>query len=238
MLFSATMPKAVTHLAKSVLVNPKRVEVTPVSSTADLVDDKVLFVERDNKRTLLLEVLRKKDVERVLVFTRTKHRANRLSSELNGKRIRAEAIHGNKTQGARQRALKAFSSGRVRVLVATDIVSRGIDIAGISHVINYELPDEPESYVHRIGRTARGGQAGIALSLCDREDTSQLADIEKLLKRTVSVCEDHSHHAADIAERHARTRSKKSRVPRKRGGRGFRPRSSRQRSSRARAAAQ
>ena len=169
----------------------------------------MLFVTRQNKRALLLDVLKSREVTRAIVFTRTKHCANRLAKQLNAKKVRAEAIHGNKSQNARQRALQSFSSGRVKVLVATDIVSRGIDVTGVSHVINYELPNEPESYVHRIGRTARAGNSGIALSFCDKEEAEYLAGIEKLLKRNITVCEDHAHHADDIAEYHSLLRLKK-----------------------------
>ena len=247
LLFSATMPKEVAHLADSILSNPKKVQVAPVSSTAELIDDQVLFVERSNKRSLLLEVLQKDDVERALVFTRTKHRANRLSRQLNGKSITSEAIHGNKSQNARQRALKEFSAGRTKILVATDIVARGIDVAGISHVINYELPNEPASYVHRIGRTARAGTSGVALSFCDRDESEYLADIEKLLKRKVAVFSEHSHHSVEIAELHEEAEARKNRgqragtrkspAPRSRGRRNSRRRPpSRRRNSHARAA--
>jgi ATP-dependent RNA helicase RhlE len=216
LLFSATMPEEVAHLADSVLSNPRKIQVNPACSTAELIDDRVLFVEREKKNALLLEVLSKKEAQRVLVFTRTKHRANRLALQLNDKRIRAEAIHGNKAQNARQRALADFSSGKVRVLVATDIVSRGIDVESISHVINYELPNEPESYVHRIGRTARAGSSGIALSFCDREELEYLSGIEKLLQRRVVVFDDHSHHVAEIAASHEQAQNKKTQASRAR----------------------
>ncbi|MDD2941698.1 MAG: DEAD/DEAH box helicase [bacterium] len=203
LFFSATMPNEVAGLANSMLSNPIKVEVNPVSSTAERIDDQVLFVESTKKSSLLLEILREHDIERALVFTRTKHRANRLAKELNEKRVRADAIHGNKSQNARQRALADFTDGRLRVLVATDIVARGIDVEGITHVINYDLPNEPESYVHRIGRTARAGTSGIAMSFCDHEESEYLADIEKLLQRRVNIYTEHSHHAEAIAENHA-----------------------------------
>ncbi len=200
LLFSATMPKEVEHLADSILNNPEKIQVNPTSSTADKIDDQVLFVAKDKKGALLLDVLKQDGVHRTIVFTRTKHRADRISRQLNKQKIRSEAIHGDKSQNARQKALKGFSTGKVRVLVATDIVSRGIDVEGVSHVINYELPNEPESYVHRIGRTARAGTNGIAISFCDHDEAAYLSGIEKLLKRKVKVVEEHPHHAADIEE--------------------------------------
>jgi ATP-dependent RNA helicase RhlE len=198
LFFSATMPNEVASLADTILSNPKKIKVDPVSSTADMIDDHVLFVERNNKRDLLLEVLSKKEMNKVLVFTRTKHRANRLAEFFTKKRIPAEAIHGNKSQNARQRALKEFTDGKVKVLIATDIVARGIDVEGISHVINFELPNEPESYVHRIGRTARAGTSGTAISFCDRDETGDLCAIEKVLKRKIEVDTEHEFHAAHI----------------------------------------
>ncbi|MCB0358814.1 MAG: DEAD/DEAH box helicase [Bdellovibrionales bacterium] len=219
LLFSATMPKEVAALADSFLVSPKRVEVARVSSTAEGIDDHVFFVKTEDKRALLLDVLRDKEIERVLIFARTKHRANRLAQQLSQKKIRAEAIHGNKSQNARQRALREFTSGKVRVLVATDIVARGIDVEGISHVINYELPNEAESYVHRIGRTARAGASGTAWSFCDREETSYLAGIEKLLKRAIPVAEAHEFHAEDIATFHRSAKEKRTNPRRRSNGR-------------------
>ncbi len=198
LFFSATMPNEVASLADTILSNPKKVKVNPVSSTADMIDDHVLFVERNNKRDLLLEVLNKKGMDKVLVFTRTKHRANRLAEFFTKKRIPSEAIHGNKSQNARQRALQEFTDGKVKVLIATDIVARGIDVDGISHVINFELPNEPESYVHRIGRTARAGTSGTAISFCDRDETGDLCAIEKILKRKIAVDTEHEFHAAHI----------------------------------------
>ena len=210
LLFSATMPKEVAHLAEKILTNPKKIKVNTVSSTADLIDDQVLFVESKNKQLLLLEILSNKDAKRALVFTRTKHRANRLSEQLKKKGIKSEVIHSNKTQGARQRALKAFSAGKIKVMVATDIISRGIDVTGISHVINYELPNESESYVHRVGRTARAGTTGIALSFCCQEETNYLANIEKMLKRNLVICEDHSYHSESTAQTHAKKLNNKN----------------------------
>jgi ATP-dependent RNA helicase RhlE len=191
LMFSATMPEAILGLAHTILVDPVKVAVTPVSSTAEKVRQWVLHVERGNKRALLKEVLRDPTMTRVLVFTRTKHGANRVAEELDRKGVPSAAIHGNKSQNARQRALDAFKAGRIRVLVATDIAARGIDVDGVTHVINFELPDEPESYVHRIGRTARAGASGIALSFCDVEERGALRDIERLIKSRVPVVADH-----------------------------------------------
>ena len=187
LLFSATMPKDVEELASSLLRNPARVEVTPQKVTVDLIEQRVMFSDADGKRRLLLDLLADRALERVIVFTRTKHRANRISDILDGAGIPADAIHGNKSQNARQRALERFRSGEVRVLVATDIAARGIDIDDITHVINFELPNEPESYVHRIGRTARAGATGVAISLCDATEMGFLRDIEKLTRKTLTV---------------------------------------------------
>jgi ATP-dependent RNA helicase RhlE len=195
LMFSATMPPEITRLAHTILKNPVQVAVTPVATTADNVAQWVLFVERNNKRALLSEVLRDPRMTRVLVFTRTKHGANRVAEQLDRKGVRAAAIHGNKSQGARQKALDAFKTGRVRVLVATDIAARGIDITGVSHVINFELPHEPESYVHRIGRTARAGASGVALSFCDGQERANLRAIERLTRVPLQIVQDHPYAA-------------------------------------------
>ena len=187
LLFSATMPGDIAALADSMLDNPVKVTVTPVASTVELIDQRVFFVDQAKKRELLAGMLSDKTIGRALVFTRTKHGANKLVRQLVESRIGADAIHGDKTQGARQRALADFRSGRTRVLVATDIAARGIDIDGITHVINFEIPNMPESYVHRIGRTARAGATGIALSFCGPEERSYLRDIERLTRRTITV---------------------------------------------------
>jgi ATP-dependent RNA helicase RhlE len=191
LMFSATMPEEIRNLARKILIDPVEVSVTPVSSTAEKVRQWVLHVERGNKRALLKEVLRDPGMTRVLVFTRTKHGANRVAEDLDKKGVPSAAIHGNKSQNARQRALDAFKTGRIRVLVATDIAARGIDVDGVTHVINFELPDEPESYVHRIGRTARAGASGVALSFCDAEERASLRDIERLIRAQVPVVSDH-----------------------------------------------
>jgi ATP-dependent RNA helicase RhlE len=191
LMFSATMPPEIAQLARRFLVDPVSVAVTPVSSTVELITQWVLHVDRGNKRALLREVLKDPKMKRVLVFTRTKRGANKVAEELDRNGVRADAIHGNKSQGARQRALDSFKRGGIRVLVATDIAARGIDVDGVTHVINYELPNEPESYVHRIGRTARAGASGVALSFCDPEERGSLRAIERLTRTTVRVVGDH-----------------------------------------------
>jgi ATP-dependent RNA helicase RhlE len=202
LLFSATMSGEITALAGDMLNNPVRVETTPPASVSRAIDQKVLFVEQGNKGLLLAEILRGKDVRRALVFTRTKHRADRVMRHLSRNGISSEAIHSNKSQNARQRALLAFDKGQVTVLVATDIVARGIDVEGISHVINYELPNDPESYVHRIGRTARAGAAGTALSFCDASEVPMLKGIEQLTRSPLTAVEDHRYHSPLIASLH------------------------------------
>jgi ATP-dependent RNA helicase RhlE len=191
LLFSATMPADIARLAAGILRDPARVEVTPAASTVERAEQRVMFVERGDKRDLLCAMLKDRALARVLVFTRTKHGANKVAEQLGRAGYRADAIHGNKSQGARQRALEGFRAGHVRVLVATDIAARGIDIDGITHVVNYELPNVPETYVHRIGRTARAGAGGAAISLCDGEERAYLRDIERLIGRKVAVVEDH-----------------------------------------------
>jgi len=183
LLFSATMPPEIARLAAELLRSPVRVEVSPPTRTAERIDQRVFMVEAGAKRAYLTNLLADPALARVIVFTRTKHGANRVAEHLQKAGIVAEAIHGNKSQGARQRALEQFRAGRARVLVATDIAARGIDVDDITHVVNYEIPNIPESYVHRIGRTARAGAAGIAISLCDPSERAYLRDIEKLTAR-------------------------------------------------------
>jgi ATP-dependent RNA helicase RhlE len=187
LLFSATMPKDIARLAAEVLNAPARVEVTPQTVTVDRVEQKVFFIETARKPALLLDLLKDAELARVIVFTRTKSHANRVSEQLDRAGVATDALHGNKSQNARQRALERFRTGDVRVLVATDIAARGIDVDGVSHVINFELPNEPESYVHRIGRTARAGKTGIALSFCDHSERAYLRDIERLTKRPLLI---------------------------------------------------
>ena len=200
LLFSATMPQAVHGLVASLLKEPVRVEVTPVATTAERIAQRVHFVEKANKRALLQHLLADKAIARALVFARTKHGANKVAEQLDRAGVRTDAIHGNKSQNARQKALEDFRNGKVRVLVATDIAARGIDVDGITHVINFDLPNEPESYVHRIGRTARAGNDGIAISFCDAEERTFLRDIEKTIRQQVAVDADHPFHAAHIAD--------------------------------------
>jgi ATP-dependent RNA helicase RhlE len=194
--FSATMPGDVARLAGEILSDPVRIEVTPSATTVEQVAQHVYFVNAADKRALLAQVLKDPALARVIVFSRTKHGANRVAQQLDRSGVAAEAIHGNKTQGARQQALEKFRSGRARVLVATDIAARGIDVDGVTHVINFELPNVPESYVHRIGRTARAGAAGIAFSFCDPSERPYLRDIEKLIKRPLAVAGDQPFRAA------------------------------------------
>ncbi len=193
--FSATMPQKISELAKTLLRHPVRVEVAPQATTVKLVQQKVLFVDERNKIAILLELLKHEDLKCVLIFTRTKRRANNVAEVLTDQGIRAEAIHGNKSQGQRTRALDNFKSGHARVLVATDIAARGIDIDDISHVINYDLPvDQVDNYVHRIGRTARAGAKGTAYSLCASHERDALSEIESLIKMNIEVM-SHSFHS-------------------------------------------
>jgi ATP-dependent RNA helicase RhlE len=187
LFFSATMPSSIAALADAFLRNPAKVAVAPVATTAERVEQRVMFVASAHKQALLASVLQDPDIERVLVFTRTKHGADKVVRHLDKEGIAAAAIHGNKSQPQRERALAAFRSGRCRVLVATDIAARGIDVEGVTHVINFELPNVPESYVHRIGRTARAGAAGIAISFCNDEERAYLRDIEKLTRIRLAV---------------------------------------------------
>jgi ATP-dependent RNA helicase RhlE len=187
LFFSATMPPEISQLADMLLKNPVKVEVTPVSSTAEMIQQAVYFIEKNDKQGLLIDILKDRSIESLLVFTQMKHAADKLSKRLNAAGINAAAIHGNKSQNARQTALENFKSKKVRVLVATDIAARGIDIDQLSHVLNYELPNVPETYVHRIGRTGRAGASGIALSFCSSEERSYLKDIEKLIKKSIPV---------------------------------------------------
>jgi len=193
LFFSATMPPEITRLSSSILTNPVRVEVTPVSSTAENVEQHIYLVEKNDKRQLLIHLLKDNKIHNALVFTRTKYGADKIAKELHRANIKADAIHGNKTQSARQRALNDFKEGKIRVLVATDIAARGIDVEDLSHVINFELPNIPETYVHRIGRTGRAGNSGSALSFCDMEERAYLRDIHKLIEKTIPVVEDHPY---------------------------------------------
>jgi ATP-dependent RNA helicase RhlE len=191
LFFSATMPSEIDKLSKTILTNPTRIEVTPVSSTAEKIEQSVYFVEKNDKRSLLIHLLKSDEIKNALVFARTKYGADKIAKELYRANIKSDAIHGNKSQAARQKALSNFKEGKIRVLVATDIAARGIDVDDLSHVINFELPNIAETYVHRIGRTGRAGQSGIALSFCDTEEREFLRDINKLITQNIPVVEDH-----------------------------------------------
>jgi len=228
LLFSATMPPDIVKLARTILRDPLRVEVTPPATTVDRVTQSILLVEKSDKRELLGEVLRDPSIERALVFTRTKHGADRVVKHLRSIKENVEAIHGNKSQGARERALDGFRKGRVRVLVATDIAARGLDIPEITHVINFDLPNIPDSYVHRIGRTARAGRDGTAISFCDRDERAYLHDIEKLIRQELPIVEAHPFQSKIPFSRRAsrpaaKTRKVCKRAPRSRGHRRGRP---------------
>jgi ATP-dependent RNA helicase RhlE len=191
LFFSATMPPSIQKLAQLILHQPEKVEVTPASTTAETIQQCVYHVSKKRKKHLLLHLLENKTIKSILVFTRTKHGANKVAKDLLANGISAEAIHGNKSQTARQNALSNFKSGKTRVLIATDIAARGIDIDNLTHVINYELPNVPETYVHRIGRTGRAGADGIAISFCEEEEKAYLKDIQKLIGLQINVIRDH-----------------------------------------------
>jgi len=231
LLFSATMPPDIARLAQNLLRDPVRVEVTPPSTTVERVEQQVCFVEKSDKRHLLTELLYDDEIERALVFTRTKHGANRVVRHLLERDIPSSAIHGNKSQGARERALEGFRDGKVRVLVATDIAARGLDVPGITHVINFDLPNEPETYVHRIGRTARAGRAGVAISFCDASERTYLTAIQREIGQQLDVLE------VGLPTRGARAHVERApQAPRRaaRHGGGARPSSGRRRRTRAR----
>jgi len=221
LFFSATMAPEIMKLADTILIEPAKVEVTPVSSTAHTIQQKVYYVKKSDKKNLLIHLLKGDEIDRVLVFTRTKHGADRVARDVTKAGIQAEAIHGNKSQNARVRALDNFKSSKTRVLVATDIAARGIDVDDLNHVINFELPNEPETYVHRIGRTGRAGASGTALSFCDAEETSYLVSIQKLISKNVPVVDNHPYPmtAKDFAEAASTVKEQKNK-----GGRGGRNR--------------
>ena len=198
LFFSATMPSDIEKLASTMLNKPVRLEVTPESSTVELIQQSLMYVDKGHKRDLLRHVLKDPALKRVIVFTRTKHGANRVVEILVQNKISSAAIHGNKSQGARQKALESFRDGKVRVLVATDIAARGIDVDGITHVINFEIPNVPESYVHRIGRTARAGAEGVAFSFCDSEEKSFIRDIEKIIGQKIPLDTSHPYHSENV----------------------------------------
>lgn len=200
LFFSATMPTEIAKLASEILVNPVKVEVAPVSSTADTIQQSIYFVEKDNKNDLLIHLLQDQKLDQVLVFSRTKHGADKIARKLNSSKISAEAIHGNKSQNARQNALNNFKSKKTRVLVATDIAARGIDIDELKYVVNYELSDVSETYVHRIGRTGRAGSDGTSFSFVDGLDLANLRSTEKLIGKKIPVVKDHPFHTDNLVE--------------------------------------
>lgn len=197
LLFSATMPSSIANLANSFLKNAEMVDLSPKEITVDRIDQSVFFVKKENKRKLIVDIIKKNKVNRGIIFTRTKHGANRLVKQLDKSNIDALAIHGNKSQGARTRALDSFKKGNIPLLVATDIASRGIDVEGVTHVFNFDLPNEPETYVHRIGRTARAGLSGVAYSFCDDSESGYLVGIQKLIGNNIPFSEDNFYHYAE-----------------------------------------
>ncbi|GBQ89890.1 RNA helicase [Gluconacetobacter johannae DSM 13595] len=223
LLFSATMPKSISDLAHGLLRDPATVQVTPPSSTVDRIRQAVMFVDTENKRDALKLLVDSPKVERAVVFTLMKHEANKVAAFLNDHGIVSEAIHGNKSQGARERAMAGFRSGAVKVLVATDIAARGIDVDDVTHVFNYDLPNVPESYVHRIGRTARAGREGWAVSLCDAEQRAWLRDIEKTIAKKIPVVVEHPYHSETASNSTLRPPVLGGGGGRGRGGGGGRP---------------
>ena len=193
LLFSATMPRAVVELAAQMLRDPARVAVTPVASTAERIEQRIIRVDRGAKPIVLVDVLRHEAIDRALIFTRTKHGADKIARSLIKAGIAAATLHGNKSQVQRERVLASFRKGDVKTLVATDIAARGLDVDGISHVVNFDLPNVPETYVHRIGRTARAGADGVAISLCDADEASLLHDIEKLIRKSIPATDRRTH---------------------------------------------
>ena len=198
LFFSATMPPEIVKLANTILHNPVKVQVAPVSSTAEKVTQQLYYIDKTNKKSLLIDLLKKKDMHSVLIFARTKHGADRIAKDLTKKGFKTAAIHGDKSQNARQNALNDFKNGVIKTLVATDIAARGIDIDNLSHVINYEIPNQPETYVHRIGRTGRAAASGIAISFCDAEEREYIRDIEKLIGQKIPVIESHPYPMQDF----------------------------------------
>jgi superfamily II DNA/RNA helicase len=225
LFFSATMPREIAELANHMLRDPVRVAVTPQATTVERITQRVVHVDRNGKPALLAEILRREPIERVLVFTRTKRGADKVVRALAKSGHAAEAIHGNKSQNQRERVLAAFRTGSVRTLVATDIAARGIDVEGISHVVNYDLPNIPESYVHRIGRTARAGADGIAISFCDAEERAYLRDIEKLIRMAIPATGQAGAGAKPARAAEPRPRADK---PKPRGAHGSRRETARQ----------
>lgn len=227
-LFSATMPKSVMKLVNEILVKPEKVEITPESSTVDTVTQGLYFVDKKDKKHLLAHIIKNEDIKSLLVFTKTKHRANTVVKDLDKIGIESAAIHGNKSQNARQLALSNFKEGKIKVLVATDIAARGIDVEELSHVINYDLPDIPETYVHRIGRTGRAGNSGISLSFCDVEERNELRDIEKTIGKKIPVMENAEFERIEpIVDENKKVDERKSNNGRRPSNRNDKPKSNR-----------
>jgi len=216
LFFSATMSLEIVKLSRTILTEPIKIEISPDSPTVDSITQGVYFVSKPDKKALLIHLLKQDTIQSALVFTRTKSGADQVTRLLNSAKINADAIHGNKSQNARQRALNNFKAKKIRVLVATDIASRGIDIEELSHVINYEIPDYSENYIHRIGRTGRAGLSGTALSFCDREERSYLRDINRLIKSPIPVIQDHP-----FAKNDEEMKMSGNTGPRKSGGKFF-----------------
>jgi ATP-dependent RNA helicase RhlE len=224
LLFSATMPRSIVELSRDMLYDPVSVSVTPESTTVEAIEQSLMFVMKSDKRGLLTHLIEEKQPEKMLVFSRTKHGCNRIVKQLGQDGIEALAIHGNKSQGAREKALGRFRNGSLQVLVATDVASRGIDVSDINYVINLDLPNEPEVYVHRIGRTGRAGQGGIAIAFCDENEGEYLRGIEKLIRQDIPVDEGHPFHSENVRSR------KGNKAPKKQQNRGRGRRHSRNKS--------
>ena len=214
LLFSATIPRSIVDLSRDMLYDPVSVSITPESATVEAIEQSLMFVMRSDKRGLLTYIIEEERPDKVLVFSRTKHGCNRIVRQLGQDGIEALPIHGNKSQGARENALRRFRNGTLQVLVATDVASRGIDVSDISHVINLDLPNEPEVYVHRIGRTGRAGQAGITIAFCDENEGEYLRAIEKMIRQDIPVDEDHPFHSEKARSR------KGNKAPKKQQNRG------------------
>lgn len=232
LFFSATMSKDAVQLSRQILGNPEKVEIKPQQTTAEQVDQAVYFVGKKSKRKLLLHLLKTEDMDSTLVFSRTKHGADRIVRQLNKAKIAAAAIHGNKSQNARQRALGKFKDGEINVLVATDIAARGIDVDELSHVVNFDLPNVPETYVHRIGRTGRAKASGVAMSFCDIVEKDYLKDIQKLIDERIPVVEDHPFVASLEDEAEASTKPKQNGGSRNNGGRNKKRNNNKRRNNR------
>jgi len=222
LFFSATMPTDIVKLSQTILNNPSKVEITPEVTTAEKVEQQMYMVNYADKRSLLLHLLRKQEIVSALVFTRTKHGADKVVQFLQKNGHQAQAIHGNKSQNARQKALADFKGGKIRLLVATDIAARGIDIDDLTHVINFEIPNIPETYVHRIGRTGRAGQSGIAISFCDNTEITFLRDIQRLISQTIPVVDDHPYAMTDFTPMKAPAKTARKPIARQHNGQAIR----------------